>query len=312
MRVDSSIEPFSIHSEEVTFVGHNLSRPECIVAEPDGTLWISDDRGGVTRLDPSGTQRIIGHIPGTPNGIALESSGQLLVADIGAGAVHRLSRSGEHHTIFDRLAGEPLGSVNFVHFDQRGVLWITVSTRTNPRSEAIKRAIPDGYVVRIDEGRPRVVASGLCFPNELRVDEQYRYVYVAESAHGRVIRMPLRANGDLGPPEPFGPAPLFNGAIVDGITFDALGGLWVTEVTRNGLYRLSSNGDCHCLFEDPAGKTLLFPSSITFGGPDLRTVFVGSIRATHLATFRSPVPGAKLAHWQHTPDKPDSRTGPPG
>jgi sugar lactone lactonase YvrE len=268
------------------------------VAEPDGTLWISDDRGGVTRLDPSGTQTIIGRITGTPNGIALEPSEQLLIADIGAGAVHRLARSGEHHTIFDRLAGEPLGSVNFVYFDQRGVLWITVSTRTRPRGEAIKRPIPDGYVMRVDEGRPRVVASGLCFPNELRVDEQYRYVYVAESAHGRVIRMPLHADGELGPPEPFGPAPLFDGAIIDGITFDAMGGLWVTEVTRNGIHRLSSNGDYHCLLEDPAGKTLLFPASVTFGGPDLRTVFVGSIRATRLATFRSPVPGAKLAHWR--------------
>src|SRR5208282_2984336 len=145
MRVDSSVEHFSVRSEEVSFVGHDLSRPECIVAELDGTLWISDDRGGVTRLDPSGTQTIIGRIPGTPNGIALESSGQLLIADIDAGAVLRLSRGGEHHTILDRLAGEPLGSVNFVCFDQRGVLWITVSTRTCPRSEAIKRAIPDGY-----------------------------------------------------------------------------------------------------------------------------------------------------------------------
>jgi len=298
MRVDSSVEHFSVRSEDVSFVGHDLSRPECIVAEPDGTLWISDDRGGVTRLDPSGTQTIVGHIPGTPNGIALEPSGQLLIADIGAGAVHRLARSGEHHTIFDRLAGEPLGSVNFVYFDQRGVLWITVSTRTRPRSVAIKRPIPDGYVLRVDEGQPRVVASGLCFPNELRVDEQYRHVYVAESAHGRVIRMPLRADGELGPPEPFGPAPLFDGAIVDGITFDAMGGLWVTEVTRNGIHRFSSNGDCRCLLEDPAGKTLLFPASVTFAGPDLRTVFVGSIRATRLATFCSPVPGAKLAHWR--------------
>jgi sugar lactone lactonase YvrE len=298
MRVDDSTERFSIPIEEVGFVGQNLSRPECIVAEPDGTLWISDDRGGVTRLDPTGTQTIIGHIPGTPNGIALESSGQLLIADIGAGAVHRLERGGEHHTLFDRLAGEPLGSVNFVYFDQRGVLWITVSTRTRPRGEAIKRAIPDGYVMRVDHGQPRVVASGLCFPNELRVDEQYRHVYVAESARGRVIRMRLLTDGGLGPPEPFGPAPLFDGAIVDGITFDAMGGLWVTEVTRNGIHRLTSKGECHCLLEDPAGKTLLFPASVTFGGPDLRTVFVGSIRATQLATFRSPVPGAKLAHWR--------------
>ena len=103
MHPHPSAERFSIHRDDVSFIGHDLSRPECIVAESDGTLWISDDRGGVTRLDPSGKQEIIGRIPGTPNGIALEPSGQLLIADIGAGAIHRLSRSGEHHTILDRL-----------------------------------------------------------------------------------------------------------------------------------------------------------------------------------------------------------------
>jgi sugar lactone lactonase YvrE len=299
-----SSEHFLIRRDEVGFIGHDLSRPECIVAEPNGTLWISDDRCGVTRLDPSGKQERIGRISGTPNGIALEPSGQLLIADIGTGAIHRLSRSGEHCTILDRLDGAPLGAVNFVYFDQRGVLWVTVSTRTNPRSKAIKRPIPDGYLMRFDEGRPRIIATDLCFPNELRVDDQYSYAYVAESALGRIVRMPLLADGSLGPPEPFGPAPLFDGAIVDGITFDATGGLWVTEVTRNGLYRLLPNGDCHCLLEDPGGEVLLFPASITFAGPDLRTVLVGSIRATRLATFRSPVPGAKLAHWRNTPVNP--------
>jgi hypothetical protein len=38
-------------------------------------------------------------------------------------------------------------------------------------------------------------------------------------------------------------------------------------------------------------------ASITFGGPDLRTVYVGSLGGTALATLRSPVPGAPLPHW---------------
>ena len=34
-------------------------------------------------------------------------------------------------------------------------------------------------------------------------------------------------------------------------------------------------------------------ASVTFGGPDLRTVYVGSLGGTALPTFRSPVPGAR-------------------
>jgi gluconolactonase len=37
--------------------------------------------------------------------------------------------------------------------------------------------------------------------------------------------------------------------------------------------------------------------SITFGGPDLRTVYIGSLGGTALPTFRSSVAGAPLPHW---------------
>ncbi len=38
-------------------------------------------------------------------------------------------------------------------------------------------------------------------------------------------------------------------------------------------------------------------ASIAFGGPDLRTVYIGSLLGTGLPTFRSPVPGRALSHW---------------
>lgn len=292
---------FDIQPHQISYIGRNLSRPECVLAQPDGTLWMSDNRGGVTRRDADGTQTLIGSIPGTPNGLALEASGALLVAEIEFGGVHRLFSDGRHEPLLTDLAGARLGAVNFIHIDLGGSIWVTVSTRTLPRIDAIKRPIPDGYILKLENTGPRVIAQGLCFPNELRADAERHYVYVAESARGRIVRMRLLPNGGLGPPEPFGPDPLFDGAVVDGIAFDAVGGLWVTEVTRNGIYRIQPNGECRRLFEDPAGSILLFPASLAFGGPDLRTVFVGSILSDRLATFRSPVPGAPLPHWRRTP-----------
>jgi hypothetical protein len=40
-------------------------------------------------------------------------------------------------------------------------------------------------------------------------------------------------------------------------------------------------------------------ASVTFGGPDLRTVFLGSLFASRIATFRSPIAGATPPHWHH-------------
>ena len=38
-------------------------------------------------------------------------------------------------------------------------------------------------------------------------------------------------------------------------------------------------------------------ASVTFGGRDLRTVYIGSLRATRIPYFRSPVAGLPMVHW---------------
>jgi len=38
-------------------------------------------------------------------------------------------------------------------------------------------------------------------------------------------------------------------------------------------------------------------ASVTFGGPDLRTVYLRSLMRSRLPAFCSPVPGLPLTHW---------------
>jgi len=38
-------------------------------------------------------------------------------------------------------------------------------------------------------------------------------------------------------------------------------------------------------------------ASVTFGGPDLATVYLGSLRGSRLPSFRSPVAGLPMVHW---------------
>ena len=38
-------------------------------------------------------------------------------------------------------------------------------------------------------------------------------------------------------------------------------------------------------------------SSVTFGGPDLRAVYLSSLFGQRIATFRSPIAGAPPPHW---------------
>jgi len=39
-------------------------------------------------------------------------------------------------------------------------------------------------------------------------------------------------------------------------------------------------------------------ASVTFGGADLSTVYLGGLRATEIPFFRSPVAGLPMVHWR--------------
>ena len=38
-------------------------------------------------------------------------------------------------------------------------------------------------------------------------------------------------------------------------------------------------------------------ASVTFGGRDLQTVYIGSLRGSRIPYFRAPVPGLPMVHW---------------
>jgi len=289
---------FTLAPGDISYVGDGLSRPESVLAERDGTLWVSDNRCGVTRIDPDGSQSRVGAMGGNPNGLAMAADGSLFVANVIDGALYRLRRDGSCETVIDRFEGRPLGAVNFVLRDGIGDrLWLSVSTWSPPVDGRVNPTTADGYILRIDGGKARLAAQGFLHTNELRIDRARRFLYVAETRRGRIVRLPLSAAGTLGTAEPFGPDPLFPGAHPDGLAFDADGNLWLTEVTRNGIHVIAPDGARSCVFEDPQGNTLVFPSSLAFGGPDLKTVYLGSVRMMRLARFTAPVAGEPLAHW---------------
>jgi gluconolactonase len=320
----------------VRTIGKELQRPESILAEPDGTLWSADARGGVMRIDPDGGQTLITQsasrlfdgqpsslLYGTlPNGLAFAKNGDLLISNFGTDRLEIMTRDGQTRTLLDSIDGKPIGKVNFVMRDSSDRIWITVSTRINPWSDAICSKIADGYIVLLDEKGPRIVADGIYFANEVKMDAKEEWLYIAETCAKRVSRMRVQADGSLTDREIFGPSNLGRG-LVDGITFDAFGNLWVAMVFADRLIAITPDGELLELLDDgdvastdrfeadfatgkPVGiETLaatggtLAPwlASITFGGSDLRTVYLGGLKATTIPYFTAPVTGLPLAHW---------------
>jgi len=338
---------FTVDRASIQTIGQGLQRPECLLAEPDGSLWAADARGGVTHIAADGSQRFIGQrtdprfaqaaadtaeafeakfTQGTlPNGLAFAANGDILISNFGTDLLECMTRDGQTRTLFDRIDGQPIGKVNFVLRDTKDRIWITVSTKVNPWTKAAISRVRDGYIAVVEPGRGiRIVADGFYFTNEIRLDAKEEWLYIVETTGPWISRMRLDESDPGGvrltEREVFGPANL--GGPPDGIAFDAFGNLWCTLVMVDQLIALTPQGDKLLLLDDgdkDASRNLLekmaagtataddmarargsiapWMASITFGGPDLRTVYVGSLLGTTIPHFRSPVAGLPMVHW---------------
>jgi gluconolactonase len=330
---------FEIDKSSIQYIGRDLQRPECILAEPDGTLWSADARGGVVKIKPDGTQEIVtqkrsGHfldagsestryLQGTlPNGLAFAKNGDFLISNFGTDCLEMMSRDGNSKILADTIDGRPVGKVNFVLRDSHDRIWITVSTRINNWMHALRTDLADGYIARYENGSFRIVADGFHFTNEIRFDTNEEFLYVVETTGGCISRLRVDENGKLGKREIFGPTRLGKGAWPDGIAFDSYGNLWGTMVYSDKLFVLTPDGDLRLLldegdpqkvdaleqaiFRNQVTEDVLFATgqgiapwmaSVTFGGKDLRTAYIGSLKGTRIPYFRAPIAGLPMVHW---------------
>lgn len=317
-----------IDIDTIEFVGTGIARPECVLATSVGDLYVCDRRGAFTRIEPNGRQTLFGAglmcfgKPLLVNGIDLLPDGSALLTQLDdPGGVWRFTVDGTLTPSLIEVDGQPLPATNFVHADAQGRIWATVSSRAQPRTLARSRNRADGFIVMMDRRGARIVADGLSFTNEAKVDPSGRWLYVIQTYGRELNRFPIKADGDLGVRETA--ASFGAGIFPDGLTFDADGGVWITSPYSNSLIRVDRDGRQTLVFDDiersfiedierqyqadvmtrstmptkiPA-RMLGNISSMAFGGPDLTTGYVGSLLDHRVAKVTLPVAGAPPPHW---------------
>jgi sugar lactone lactonase YvrE len=330
---------FQVDPADIQYIGQDLQRPECILAEPDGTLWSADARGGVVKISADGSQKIITQTfddafraasddasrftEGTlPNGLAFAENGEILISNFGTDVLEVMTRDGQTRLIYDSIEGEPIGKVNFVLRDSHNRIWLTISTRIKNWMTAVSPHVADGYIALADENGLRIVADGFKFTNEIRLDAGEAFLYIVETCGQCISRMRVQPDGTLTDREVFGPSKLGDYGFPDGIAFDAYGNLWGTLVMVDQLFAITPEGEFHVILDDTnaetaqalekafvedrvtpddmlacGGKIAPWFSSVTFGGPDLKTAYIGSLRGSRIPYFKSPVAGLPMVHW---------------
>src|SRR5262245_56306973 len=171
----------------------------------------------------------------------------------------------------------------------------------------------------VDDSGIRVAADGLHYTNEVRPDPTGHWLYVVETFGRRLRRFAIGSDGNLSNPEVvlnFG-----HGCFPDGFAFDVEGGIWITSLISNRLMRIDddhlqivleatssafvddaerafTNGTMNAMHLGPIpGTRLQQLTSVAFGGMDRRTIYLGSLHASCIYSFRTAMEGAPVPHW---------------
>jgi sugar lactone lactonase YvrE len=155
-------------------------------------------------------------------------------------------------------------------------------------------AEPRGELFRVDaSGKSQILATGIRIANSLCFSPDGGTMYFADSLD-RAVRAYAYHPGDepldlpriLVDTKPFNSGP-------DGATVDSDGFVWVALVQAGKIARFTVTGELGRLVEAPTDM----PSCMAFGGPDLTTLYVTSIKdsGTGRAISRHPAGGQVFA-----------------
>jgi len=303
-----------IPTEAFRKIAVGVDRPEDVVAGKDGRVFASDHQSAVAEIFPDGSFKRLGPKGGAPNGLNMDREGRIIIANFGiydrqAGPLQRFDpRTGAHETLLAEVGGKRLTSSNYPIIDSAGNIWCANSTHAETWPQALDGRA-DGFIfVRRPDGSSEIVAEGLKFPNGLAIAADESQLYCAQTSGADVMRFPILAGGRLGAGERYGPAlgklqapggPQHDPnelGYTDGVGMDAEGNLWVCLPAANKVVAIRPDLTVVTVFHDPSGQTINHPTNVTWGGADLKDLYIGSIRADYVLKARSPVAGQPLVH----------------
>ncbi len=282
-----------------TAYGHECSRlevvatysigevPESITVDKNGNIYLSNGNT-IRKRSPAGQESVFSTLPipvfalGVkvgPDGCVYNTSVSLDPTIPGA----FLWRTCVAGTIAQQFAAlDQTGGPNDLAFDDHGNAFVT-----DPFLGKVWKVTPQGNASvwlsdPLLEGN--YATPFLLFRqqgvNGIAFDESKRNLYLGNLDYGRIIRVPIRHDGEAGTPSVWVTDPRIQGA--DGIAFDEDGNLFVAVNGQNNLVRISPRGRVEVLF---TGGLLDSPSSVAFGRrrQDDRTLYVAS--SAFLRTF---------------------------
>lgn len=262
---------------ELGSIGEGVDHAEGICLTPDGTLYVSGEKGQIYRLEPDGQATEIATTGGWTLGLAADGAGRILACDPVRHEVLRLDPADGSWTVLSGGPdGAPLVTPNWGAFAPDGSFYVSDSGRWKARDGRICVIRPDG--------RTEIFAEeSVDFPNGLAVTPDGNELWVLESTPGRLVRFAIGNDGRAGDRRVVAEFP---GTVPDGIAFAADGSAVIACYRPDIVFRWRPDGPPELLATDPEGTAVAAPTNAAFFGPDLASIAVPNIGRWHVTTFQ--------------------------
>ena len=249
---------------------------------PDGFYYFVDVRASMLyRITPGRPHEVVREKTGGGNGTTFDLQGRLILCEGDNRRVTRRAADDRFEVLVDRFEGKRLNRPNDVVCKSDGSLYFTDPGLRVPLAE---REVEHAGVYRIAPDGAVSLVADFEYPNGLAFSPDERLLYVANTrwaqyihvleldGDGRVVRRRIFA--DMSSDETDG--------VPDGMKVDVEGRVYCTG--PGGTWVFAPDGTRLGVIRTPE-----VPANLTFGGPDLRTLFFTA--RTSVYTLRAKVPG---------------------
>src|SRR5262245_47209831 len=259
----------------------------------DGKLWYSDMHARwVTTVDLAGHTERIAEVPNLPSGLGWLPDGRLIVVSMRDRQLLRLEgKKLTPHADLSKLASF---DCNDMVVDGLGRAYVG-NFGYDLHANAPRK--PAELVLATSDGKARVVARDLEFPNGTVITPDGKTLIVGESFGAKLTAFEVASDGSLGRRRVWA---AIENMVPDGICLDAEGAIWVASPLSEEVLRVREGGAVTHRF-----KPSLRPYACMLGGADRRTLFVVTAethdptealakRSGRIETVEVEVPGAGL------------------
>lgn len=238
------------------------------IGDADGNVYFTDiPNEKIHRIDAQGELSVFREKSNFANGLMVNAKGEIIACEM-AGAVVAISKDGkERRVIADKHDGKRFNAPNDLVIDKAGGVYFTDPSFRAPMplpqgKTCVYYADASGKVTRLIDDLPN--------PNGVRLSPDEKTLYVFPSGQKQMMSYAVEAPGKIGKGKVFcelEQTKAGGNSGGDGGTVDEKGNVYIATGAGVQIF-------------DPSGKMLGSfkfeeqPSNCTFGGKDMKTLFV--------------------------------------